>query len=73
MTKHHKDEVENAGLNHIKKDQAIHTRVKERIAHIKRKLSRGASNLYKMLRSREKWGNKQIKGHLQKKNHHKPQ
>lgn len=44
------------------RDKSVKSRLNDRIAHINRKMSRGASNIYKMMRTRSKWGNKQLWG-----------
>jgi len=34
--------------------------LKDRLAHIGRKMTRGAANIYRMMKSRAKWGNKHL-------------
>lgn len=49
-----------------KKQNKKNTRIQEihenRLGNIKRKLSRGAANIFRMIRTRSKWGNKNLWG-----------
>lgn len=45
-------------------NQQINMRLHERVAHMGRKMSRGASNIFKSLRTHSQWGYAQLsKGH----------
>jgi len=58
--------TDNINLKQDKKNQRIQSIVSERLSNVRRKLSRGASNIYRMIRSRAKWGNKQLWGFREK-------
>lgn len=62
-------EHNNVELEQTKKNQRIHDIVSHRLSHIRRKLSRGAANIYRVIRSRCKWGNKNLWGHENINNH----
>ena len=57
---------DNLDFKQMKKNQRIQDIVSGRIGNLRRKLSRGASNIYRMIRSRAKWGNKQLWGFREK-------
>jgi hypothetical protein len=46
--------------------QTVKARVENRISTIRRKMSRGASNIFRMIKSRCGWGNKQLWGFREK-------
>jgi len=54
----------------VNREQKRNTRIlahlKDRIAHVRRKMSRGASNIFRTIKTRCKWGNKQLWGSKEK-------
>jgi len=44
------------------KNMSIKTRVNNRIAHVRRKVSRGAANIFRVMKDHCHWGNKQLWG-----------
>lgn len=50
----------------------IQMKLKERIGHIGRKMTRGSSDIFRIIKDHAKWGNKQLWTRSAKKNHHKP-
>ncbi len=57
---------DNLDFKQMKKNQRIQDIVSGRVGKLRRKLSRGASNIYRIIRSRAKWGNKQLWGFREK-------
>ncbi|OQA36399.1 MAG: hypothetical protein BWY54_00082 [Candidatus Dependentiae bacterium ADurb.Bin331] len=58
----------------IEHNMSIKQHVSTRISHIRRKMSRGASDIYRMMKVHAKWGNKQLWGFREKgRNRHKPE
>ncbi len=51
------------------KNTSISARLDNRLGHIRRKMSRGASNIARVMKNNSKWGVWGTKG---RKNHHKP-
>lgn len=41
---------------------SISVKVNNRIAHIRRKMSKGAADIFRVIKNRAKWGNKQLWG-----------
>lgn len=70
---HSVTEHNNLGLDQAKKNQRMHDIVSGRISHLRRKLSRGAANIYRMIRTRCRWGNKGLMGdeHINRPRQHK--
>ena len=57
MNKNHKNDIDN------NRNQSIQSRLKSRLSHIRRKLSRGAADIFRMIKTRGGWGNKQLNNH----------
>lgn len=53
------------------KNESIQEHNKTRLAHIRRKMSRGAANIFRMMKVHAKWGNKQLWGNREKGRNHK--
>jgi len=49
-----------------KKNKAVLKHANDRISHIRRNMSRGAANIYRMIKRSCKWGNKQLWGNNEK-------
>ncbi|MGE0206232.1 MAG: hypothetical protein AB7R69_00080 [Candidatus Babeliales bacterium] len=63
------------GSHEKNENRTILSKVHERVGHLRRKLSRGAANIFRMIKSRNHWGNKQLWGSHEKgrnKSGHKP-
>ncbi|MGB8467423.1 MAG: hypothetical protein WCE21_00305 [Candidatus Babeliales bacterium] len=52
------------------KNQRFLSKLKNRLNHLRHKVSRGAANMYRAMKSRGKWGNKQIWPGDKNNNHH---
>lgn len=47
-------------------NKSIRSQVKNRISGLRRKMSRGASNIFRSIKTRTKWGNKNLWGSNEK-------
>lgn len=54
------------GEKQLNKNRKILSKVNDRIGHLRGKLSRGAANIFRMIKSRTHWGNKQLWGSREK-------
>jgi len=54
------------GLEQQNQNRRIKEENFERVNNIRRKMSRGASNIFRVIRTRSKWGNKQLWGTREK-------
>lgn len=55
-------------------DTSVKQHLQTRMSHIRRKMSRGAADIYRMMKVHAKWGNKQLWGFREKgRNRHKPE
>jgi hypothetical protein len=68
---HKKDEKLNTNAHQAEENQKIRSKLSERLHHIGRKMSRGASDIFRMIKSRGGWNNRQSTG-SHAKGHHKP-
>lgn len=57
------------GLEKPEHDQSIKAHWHNRINHVGRKMSKGASNIFRVIKDHAKWGSKPFGG---SKGHHKP-
>ena len=53
-------------LDQRNKNRRIKMNNFERVSQIRRKMSRGASNIFRVIKTRAKWGNKQLWGTREK-------
>lgn len=54
------------GANQRKKNRSVTAKANNRLNNLRRKMSRGASNIYRMIREGACWGNKQLWGWKEK-------
>lgn len=59
------------GFRQENTNQRIEQKVKNRVGNLRRKLSRGAANIFRIIKTRAKWGNKQLWG-FREDGRHKP-
>lgn len=50
---------------------SMRAHVADRLSHVRRKMSRGAANIFRMMKVHAKWGNKQLWGSREKGRHKK--
>ncbi len=54
------------GLKQRNQNRRIISKANDRVNHLRRKLSRGAANIFRTIKVRAKWGNKQLWGSREK-------
>lgn len=54
------------GTNEQNENRTVLSKVNERIGHIRRNMSRGAANIYRMIKTRNHFGNKNLWGSNEK-------
>jgi hypothetical protein len=47
-------------------NERVFSKAYARVGHLRRKLSRGAANIFRIIKTRNKWGNKQLWGFREK-------
>ena len=54
------------GLKQRNQNRRIISKTNDRVNHLRRKLTRGAANIFRTIKVRAKWGNKQLWGSREK-------